>query len=312
MKILQDLVTSERCPTDKGPVVNMCSNSTQGGSSILLDINIQPTDNFNSCSCTLKLIRPEVGTGRIVSFNSTTLTRWCSYNLTLKTKASTGRYNCDISPKPLPYNLQPNGEVNIFLQKHNGSDFTRCLEIQSSETPTELLVECSPPTQVTPSTTMSTEETTSGDDMIFSSTDSFDFTTLDPSTNPPVGAIIGGLFGVVAVIGLAVIGVCLWRRHKSKRMEDEDPTYNTIGPEDAFNISQHGSQNPPIPLRPSGYEPVTSSQSQVKGGVYENSPSKLSTSPDQAYESLTSSMSPSYENIAATAPEHGYESLRLN
>ncbi|KAK6171460.1 hypothetical protein SNE40_019646 [Patella caerulea] len=307
------VIQGERCPTDKDTVVNMCSNSTQEGPSILLDINIQPTDNINSCSCTLKLTQPGMGTGRIVSFNSKTLDSWCSYNLNLKTEATNGWFNCDRPPTLILYNLQPNGKVDIFLQKYNGSDFTRCLEIQSSEMPTILLLECSPPTQVTASTTVSNEETTSGDDMIFSSTDSLEVTTIN--TSPPVGAIIGGLFGVVAVIAFVVLGVCLWRRHKNKRMEDEDRTYNTIGPEDSSNImSQHGSQNPPIQLRLSEYEPVTSSQSEVKGDVYENYPSKQSTSPDQAYESLTSSTSPSYENIAESQtvdPEHSYQSLAL-
>ncbi|KAK6171461.1 hypothetical protein SNE40_019647 [Patella caerulea] len=60
--------------------------------------------------------------------------------------------------------------------------------------------------EATSSTNAPSEETTSGDDMIFSSADPLETTTMTKNTSPPVG----GLVGVVAVVGCAVLCVCLW------------------------------------------------------------------------------------------------------
>ncbi|XP_050390668.1 uncharacterized protein LOC126809870 isoform X2 [Patella vulgata] len=232
MLLVLVLALGKRCPSNGVPVINMCSNEVKTVSRVLLDINIKLEENINNCTCILQFIQPDTEQTYPVAFTPFYPDNyWCDYSLTVANGRLRGTYGCTQEQPVTYFELKPRETVDMLLKKkYNHSDqvITRCINIQSGAD-SFFTVSCSLPNNQSPPTVTTTSTITD-----VYKTPSHGPKTDSNTQEKQVGAIIGGVLGVILVIGGVVLAILVWRCYRAK-IPEEDTTYSSLDLQNNIN-----------------------------------------------------------------------------
>ncbi|XP_050392218.1 mucin-2 [Patella vulgata] len=149
MLLILPIIYGKRCESEDA--INICGDEVKTGSKLYLDINIQPKDNIDHCTCVLQ---SDQDAAQSVQFYSVPPSYWWEYTLTITKPLISGRFDCRYNTPVLLFNVKHTETLDILLQKEiqPTSNFTRCVWINST---TNVSISCNGMTESSPATTTS-------------------------------------------------------------------------------------------------------------------------------------------------------------